>query len=79
MESSHSEHLLRIFNPYSDLIHGDWFDAKRRKQHTGAVYLNGDWLVEAAQIDDIYQASADSLWFGQVDERPPLCLRNSKG
>jgi alpha-N-arabinofuranosidase len=31
------------FNPYRDVIHGDWFDGKGRTHHTGAVYLNGDW------------------------------------
>ena len=35
------------FNPYNDLIRGDWFDRKGRDHHTGAVYLNGDWLTEA--------------------------------
>lgn len=30
------------FNPYSDLIRGDWFNPKGREHHTGAVYLNGD-------------------------------------
>ena len=29
------------FNPYSDLIHGDWFNPRGRNHHTGAVYLNG--------------------------------------
>ena len=37
------------FNPYSDLIHGDWFNPKGRKHHTGAVYLNGDWLDRGGQ------------------------------
>ena len=41
------------FNPYSDLIHGDWFDPRGRQHHTGAVYLNGDWLTEAARLDDV--------------------------
>src|SRR5690348_10806329 len=26
------------FNPYSDVIHGDWFEARGREHHTGAVY-----------------------------------------
>ena len=30
------------FNPYSDLIRGDWFNRRDRDHHTGAVYLNGD-------------------------------------
>ena len=41
------------FNPYSDLIHGDWFNPKGREHHTGAVYLNGEWLAEAAKLDDL--------------------------
>ena len=41
------------FNPYSDLIHGDWFDARDREHHTGAVYLNGEWLTEAAKLDEV--------------------------
>ena len=43
------------FNPYSDLIHGDWFDARGRQHHTGTVYLNGDWRTEAARLDDLLQ------------------------
>ena len=41
------------FNPYSDLIHGDWFNPKGRDHHTGAVYLNGHWLIEAAKREDV--------------------------
>jgi hypothetical protein len=40
------------YNPYGDLIHGDWFNPKDREHHTGAVYLNGEWLVEAATLDE---------------------------
>lgn len=42
------------FNPYSDLIHGDWFSANNRPHHTGAVYLNGDWLTEATNLDELF-------------------------
>lgn len=41
------------FNPYSDLIAGDWFDPRGRKHHTGAVYVNGHWLTEAASLEDV--------------------------
>lgn len=55
------------FNPYRDLIHGDWFSPMGRKHHTGAVYLNGDWLTEAGSLDDVMkQMGADALWFGQM-------------
>jgi alpha-N-arabinofuranosidase len=57
------------FNPYSDLIHGDWFNPKGRAHHTGAVYLNGDWLAEAAKLDDVLKPpAATPLWFGQVEK-----------
>ncbi|HOS93520.1 MAG TPA: carbohydrate-binding protein, partial [Armatimonadota bacterium] len=41
------------FNPYADVIHGDWFDPQGREHHTGAVYLDGDWLTEAASLDEV--------------------------
>lgn len=41
------------FNPYSDLIRGDWFSPRGRQHHTGAVYLNGHWLTEAAELDEV--------------------------
>jgi hypothetical protein len=41
------------FNPYSDLINGDWFNPKGRNHHTGAVYLNGHWLTEAAKLEHV--------------------------
>jgi alpha-L-arabinofuranosidase len=56
------------FNPYSDLIHGDWFSPMGRQHHTGAVYLDGNWLAEAASLDDVMKpVENDALWIGQVD------------
>ena len=60
--------LFGSFNPYSDLIHGDWFDPKGRAHHTGAVYLNGEWLTEAATLDEVLKpAATNALWFAEVD------------
>ncbi|HOK88473.1 MAG TPA: carbohydrate-binding protein [Candidatus Hydrogenedentes bacterium] len=42
------------FNPFADEIRGDWFDGRGRKHHTGAVYLNGEWLIEAAAREDLF-------------------------
>jgi len=50
------------FNPFKDLIRGDWFNPKGREHHTGAVYLNGDWLIEAAALDEV---------FGKAVSKPP--------
>jgi alpha-N-arabinofuranosidase len=57
------------FNPYGDLIRGDWFDPKGREHHTGAVYLNGEWLAEAARLDEVLKpVGATPLWFGRVNK-----------
>jgi len=57
------------FNPYADLIRGDWFEPKGRDHHTGAVYLDGEWLIEAARLEDVLKpAGAAPLWFGRVDK-----------
>ena len=68
------------FNPYSDLIHGDWFEPKGRRHHTGAVYLNGDWLAEAAGLADVLKPTATTpLWFGQVDKGNTTIWAQFKG
>lgn len=58
------------FNPYSDVIHGDWFSPLGRVHHTGAVYLNGDWLAEAKSLGDVLEAKGElPLWFSEVDSK----------
>jgi alpha-N-arabinofuranosidase len=58
------------FNPFADLLKGHWFDPKGRDHHTGSVYLNGEWLVEAAALETVLaapKAEAEPLWFARVD------------
>ena len=78
------------FNPYSNLIHGDWFRDQGREHHTGAVYLNGHWLVEAKSLDDVltplgsaaenYSCNvSDGLWFAEVDSENTVLRAQFKG
>jgi alpha-N-arabinofuranosidase len=61
--------VFGAFNPYADLIRGDWFEPKGRLHHTGAVYLDGEWLAEAATLEDVQKpAGATPLWFARVDK-----------
>lgn len=57
------------FNPYSDLLSGDWFHRLNRDHHTGAVYLNGHWLNEAADKDEVFKPlTGVPLWYATVDD-----------
>ncbi len=57
------------FNPFDDLISGDWFHRKGRDHHTGSVYLNGHWLTEASKLEEAMKPVGKSpLWFAQVDD-----------
>jgi alpha-L-arabinofuranosidase len=68
------------FNPYSDLIHGDWFFPRNRQHHSGAVYLNGDWLIEAARSEDVFKTTGDTpVWFGQVEKDSTFIWAQFKG
>ena len=56
------------FNPYSDTIRGDWFSSRGRTHHTGCVYLNGEWMIEAAKLEEVMKpAGKTPLWFATVD------------
>lgn len=55
------------FNPYADRIHGDWCN-NPGGYHTGAVYLNDDWLTETPHHDAVLKPTGQTpLWFAQVD------------
>lgn len=56
------------FNPYVDRIRGDWFNPNGRVHHTGCVYLNGGWMIEANNLDEVMKPTGKTpLWFATVD------------
>ena len=58
-----------VFNPYADVISGDWFRDNGRTHHTGAVYFNGHWLSEAAHKEEVFETVADNpLWFAEAND-----------
>jgi alpha-N-arabinofuranosidase len=68
------------FNPYADLIRGDWFSPRGRKHHTGAVYLDGEWLTEAAKKEAVLEPAGEApLWFAEVDAEKTTIWAQFKG
>jgi hypothetical protein len=45
--------LFGRYNPYQQLIEGDWFFDLGRKHHTGEVYLNNEALFEVTSLDQV--------------------------
>ncbi|MCC6488982.1 MAG: right-handed parallel beta-helix repeat-containing protein [Candidatus Hydrogenedentes bacterium] len=72
--------LFGGYNPYQDLIHGDWFNPLGRQHHTGAVYLNGDWLMEAASLYDVLKPTGTMpRWFAEVGDTETVIWAQFKG
>jgi alpha-N-arabinofuranosidase len=78
------------FNPFDDLIRGDWFIRQDRDHHTGAVYLNGHWLAEAAKHEDVFKKGSEpfsekraltpvATWFAEVDDKNTTIWAQFKG
>jgi alpha-L-arabinofuranosidase len=56
------------FNPYTNAIRGDWFNGRGREHHTGAVYLNGEWLTEAVSLGEVLMpAGTKPAWMERAD------------
>ena len=47
------------YNPYRDLIYGDWFGNRGRDHHTGEVFLNGKSLYEADSLHKLHNPVAN--------------------
>ena len=62
--------LFGDFNPYSDLIHGDWFDPKGGRITRARSTSNGQWLIEAAKLDEV---------LAPVSERPAWLHARRRG
>jgi len=71
--------LFGRYNPYKDLIAGDWFSDRGRPHHTGEVYLNGKSLFETHLLGNVLDPQpipniADPegstyTWFCETDEK----------
>ena len=68
------------FNPYNDLIRGDWFEPMGRKQHTGEVYLNDNPLIEATNLTEVLKPiKSQPLWYAKVDATNTTLWAQFKG
>ncbi len=77
------------YNPYKDVIAGDWFTDKGRPHHTGEVYLSGKSLFETHLLERVldpqpYQDARDPAgslltWFSESDDKYTYIYANFQG
>ncbi len=74
------------YNPYKDLIAGDWFTDRGRPHHTGEVYLNGKSLYESHLLERVLnpqpfpdsrdRAASTYTWFCEGDDKNTYLYAN---
>jgi hypothetical protein len=67
------------YNPYVDVIYGDWFDKRKRIHHTGEVFLNNKSLYEKETLDKVLNPTPNTAlhdpdgstytWYCESDEK----------
>ncbi len=70
--------LFGDFNPYSDVLDGDWLvrplDYPR---HTGTVYIGGEALTEASHMDELKEK--DLTWYAEVGDETTVISVHADG
>jgi alpha-N-arabinofuranosidase len=65
------------YNPFGDLVSGDYFISNGRPNHTGAVYLDGAWLNEVyAPAQVLAPASGPGAWYATAPGKSTAPLMN---
>ncbi len=74
------------YNPFKELLTGDWLSKKGREHHTGDVYLNGKSLYEMEALDKVLKPAvyADSrdpegstyTWYCETDDKQTTIWAN---
>ncbi|MDO8541663.1 MAG: right-handed parallel beta-helix repeat-containing protein [Opitutaceae bacterium] len=77
------------YNPYQDLINGDWFTDRGRPHHTGEVYLNGKSLYESHLLQRVLEPATEPdsrdpegstwTWFCESDGKNTYIYANFHG
>lgn len=77
------------YNPYTDIIRGDWFHNLGRVHHTGEVYLNGKSLWEVALVSEVFNPKMKTAmanpegsmltWFCETDKDNTYLYANFQG
>jgi len=78
--------FFKDYNPYQDVIKGDWFSNRGRIHHTGEVYLNGKSLYESASLENVLNPAPHEnvrdkegstyTWYCETDDQKTYIYAN---
>ncbi len=78
-----------VYNPYKEIIKGDWLVDNGRDHHTGEVYLNGKSLWELPTLDSVIKSEPKKdafdpegstfTWYCESDESNTMIYANFQG
>jgi hypothetical protein len=78
-----SNEFFGDFNPYKEIIYGDWFNDKGRVHHRGEVFIDGRTLYESPILDDLFkpvviEVGKEQLfpWYCDSDEKNTYIYAN---
>ncbi|GAA4342109.1 right-handed parallel beta-helix repeat-containing protein [Microbacterium rhizosphaerae] len=69
------------FNPYAEVVHGDWFVGNDRRHRRGNIFLDGAWLPEVPSLDAL-ETGIGLGWSSTVDglqDRPIVEVAGIEG
>jgi alpha-N-arabinofuranosidase len=64
------------FNPYAEVVHGDWFSGRGRRHRRGNVFLDDVWLPEV-ESEQALAAGCGLGWTSTVDGNPSGSVADS--
>lgn len=67
------------YNPYSDILTGDWLNETQPYIVTGEVYLNNKSLYQTGTHDELLDASEHLRWYCEVDDNQTTIWANFGG
>ncbi len=67
--------LFGDYNPYAQVIDGDWLVEPRNPfRHTGEVYLNGNALYEVFSVNEV--SGQEMSWYAEVSDKETIIYAN---
>jgi hypothetical protein len=63
-----SDDFFGDHNPFTTLVHGDWFQDLGRQHHTGDVYLNSVSLYELESLEKVYRTEEKMGWYTEYTD-----------